>query len=134
MSARPFFAVLALAVPVHARAGDSALDALNAYLIDAARTHAAYRAGVVAGDAPDGPAPGRFLGWSARIGPFTYRVRSYSELSPQERAAVLADPAWRAFASTRRPPANRTPPVERIALAPEDMLRTEPLVLPWPPP
>jgi hypothetical protein len=110
----------------------NALTVLNEYLTQAAADIPAYRADIrAAGGAEDLP-PGRLLGFSSILGPFTYRPRRYGELSAPERQALLASAEFRAFLVSRRSadasassPGAKSSPLE-ISLSPEEMLRLGP--------
>ena len=120
-----------------------ALPLFNAYLAQAARTVTAYRTDLRIGDEPKGPEPGRLAGESAYLGSFTYRPKTYAELSPAERAVLVHDPQFHAFLVALRrpnpPPAN--PKADRAgpnadfhcAISPEEMLRNRPFVIVLPP-
>jgi hypothetical protein len=106
----------------------NALDLLDAYLWEAAATTPAYRADLRAGAGPSDAADGRRAGVSPVLGPFTYRPRTFPELSASERSGVLADPALGNFLRKRRAAALR------LAIPPAEMLRPGPLVVAVPEP
>jgi hypothetical protein len=119
----------------------NALTLLNAYLAQAALSLPADRADIVLGGSPH-PPPGRFPATSAWLGPFTYRPKTYRELSASDRAALLRDPAWPAFLAAHRPaPAASLPPpdppsvpVRRFSISPGEMRRTRAFPIALPPP
>jgi hypothetical protein len=81
----------------NASAPASALTLFDAYLAQAAVSQPIYRADLrPAGDAGHVPI-GRLLGRGPMLGPFTYRPKTYEELSRPERAAMLHDPKFHAF-------------------------------------
>jgi hypothetical protein len=117
----------------------NALGLFDAWLAQAAAETPAYRADLRAGGDPDAIPPGRGFGRSALLGPFTYRPKTYGELTRSERAAVLADPKFRAFLIAMRRqcdgengvepvaprPANRPDPMQ-ISPTPVEMLHPGP--------
>lgn len=117
----------------------NALGLFDAWLAQTAAETPAYRADLRAGGDPDAIPPGREFGRSALLGPFTYRPKTYGELTRSERAAVLADPKFRAFLITMRRqcdgengadpaaprPASPRDPME-ISLTPVEMLHPGP--------
>jgi hypothetical protein len=119
----------------------NALETINAYLVQAARIDPAYRTDIVVGETPK-LSPGRFPGFSSFLGPFDYRPKTYGELSPAERAALLRDPAFHGFLAAVRPPeekaaggGSRSPAPARLrqfSITPEEMLAPPilPIVIP----
>jgi hypothetical protein len=105
-----------------------ALDVLDAYLLQTARIDPSYRTDLRLPDDPKGRADGRLTAQSAFLGPFTYRAKTYAELTPDERVRVLQDPQWHAFllkrAATPPPLPPAGPPVRYAgSIAPEDLLK-----------
>ena len=131
--------VLLMTVPLRAGSGpDRALTLFDAYLAQAARTAPAYRADIRKGDDPKGGGPERLVGESAYLGSFTYRPKTYAELSRPERALLVHDPQFHAFLLGRHPPpssiAARPAALESAAdfhctISPEEMLRSQPLLI-----
>jgi hypothetical protein len=127
------------ALPAQVPSGN-ALGLIDAWLAHAAGSSASFRADLRPGGDPANLPPGRFLCRSPFLGAFTYRPKTYRELSPAERRSVLCDPRFRAFlvsvreASDRddggkvpdRRAAARSGP-EDIRVPPEEMLRPGPL-------
>jgi hypothetical protein len=124
----------------------NALNLLNAWLAEAAPAEPAYRADLKAGGDPAGRGPGRLSGVSELLGPFTYRPKTYVELTPSERMELLRDPRFRAFLmrvreeSDRGPAPSRDParpPADRrgadYAPTPEEILKPGDLWLILPP-
>jgi len=109
----------------------NALGVLNAYLIQAARSDPAYRAEIETGG-PAPPSPGRFSGFSSWLGPFSYRPKTYGDLTPAARATLWRDPAFHAFLAAAPPPRPMegsggrpfAPParVRQFSVTPEEML------------
>ena len=135
--------LLAGAAPVRAFAGN-ALTALDAYLAQAALTTPAYRADLQAG-APGKTPPGRLSGVAPFLGPFTYRPKTFGELTAPERAALLRDPPFRAFVIATREESGRggrtaaagfgaPPRIASIAIGARDLLAPGPLFISVPPP
>ncbi len=113
----------------------SALDLLNAYLVQAARSNTGYRAEIRAGADPSAVKEGRLAGESSYIGPFTYRPKTYSELIASERASLLRDPDFREFLEAQSGSEERRQmKVLRFAIAPDEMLRGRPFVIVLPSP
>ena len=103
----------------------NALTLFNAYLARAAATTIEYRADLQPGGDPRRMAPGRLFGISPLLGPFTYRPKTYGELTPAERGALIHNPKFRSFLiATRQPGA----PL-KITLPAEEMLRSRPAVI-----
>jgi len=99
-----FLLGLASAGPASAQAVPGpALEIINAYLARAAESDPADRADVKLGDPPRLSA-GRFAAYSPLLGDFSYRPKTYDELSRADRAALLRDPAFHAFLAARRRP------------------------------
>ena len=126
---------------VQLRAGggpDRALTLFDAYLAQSARTVTAYRADIRMGDDPKGRGPERLVGESAYLGRFTYRPKTYAELSRPERALLVHDPQFHAFLLGRAPPPSpgaARPPADgsaadfHCAISPAEMLRSHPVVI-----
>jgi hypothetical protein len=126
---------MALARPLPAQEPiGNALMLFDSYLAQAALINPAYRTDLKAGT-ETAPPPGRLLGESPILGPFTYRARTFGELTRGERADLLRDPGFRAFLITTSLQAEcggwpaiaaeRTgqPPVTTFSVEPEEMLR-----------
>ena len=91
------FGVLpSLAAAVEPDSGN-ALGLLDAYLSQAADETPPFRTDLEprAGSAP--VPSGRRSGLGSVLGPFTYRPKTYRELTPAERSDLLRDPKFRAF-------------------------------------
>jgi hypothetical protein len=137
---------LVLAILVVSRAlraqepAGNALGLADAFLAAQAQNSAEYRADVRAtmDDAPI--PPGRIAGHSSLLGAFTYRPRTYLELSARARAEILSDPKFRIFLVSVRQsvdgPGFRTglpgkpmpsPDLGTIDLVPEEVLRPSPV-------
>jgi len=122
-------AILATCIRADAPPGN-ALTLFNAYLAQAAVKTIAYRADLQpGGDARKIPS-GRLFGVSPLLGPFTYRPKTYGELTPAERAALIHDPKFRAFLIAARQPGD----LQKITLPPDEMLRSRPAVITLPAP
>ena len=105
--------------------GEDALTTLNRFLADSAPTTPAYRMDLRRSTDPE-PAPhGRLSGFSPLIGPFSYRAKTYAELTQLERAELLRDGRFHAYLLEK----GRTFPIH-----PEDMLEPQPLIVPLDPP
>jgi hypothetical protein len=83
----------ALAAP----AAGNAAALIDAFLADAAVQTSAYRTDLQPAAGPTDAGPGRRFAVGPLAGPFTYRAKTYRELSPQERAEVWRDSAFAAF-------------------------------------
>ncbi len=109
-----------------AKAGN-ARELLDAYLALAAAAAPAYRTNLrpaASADPEAAPPPdGRHFGRSPVLGPFTYRSRTYAELSREERIALWRDPGLRAFLAGLRVRA------ARFSVPPSELLRPGPLVV-----
>jgi len=125
----------------------NALMLFDAYLARAALERPAYRTDLQPGGEPRTIPPGRLLGSSPTLGPFTYRPRTYDELTRAERAVMMRDPKLRSFliatreqidrgaaASEKTPARAPRPRIERIAISPEEMLRSRPMLITLPVP
>jgi hypothetical protein len=116
-----------------------ALPLFDAYLAQSARTVTAYRTAIRIGEDPKTLAVGRVVGESAYLGSFTYRPKTYAELSQAERALLVHDPQFRDFLAGRLPPASPLPRARdgaspppgdfRCTIDPEEMLRTRPFIV-----
>jgi len=140
----PLFCVPAVGLHAESRQGN-ALVLFDAYLARAALERLAYRADLQPGGDPRTVPPGRLLGSSPTLGPFTYRPKTYDELTRAERAALMRDPKLRSFLIATREqfdrgtsasgpvsPAAARPRIERIAIPPEEMLRSQPMFITLP--
>jgi hypothetical protein len=117
-------------LPAASRTGN-ALSLLDAFVAAEARDRPGLRADVRPGADPQGTPPGRVLAFSAILGPFTYRPRSWAELSPADRAALLRDPGLKPFlaANPGKPVAS---PSRVLFITADEMLRLGPLLVPLP--
>ena len=132
----------------------SALTLFDAYLAEAAPTQPIYRTDLRPGG-DDAHVPlGRLLGRGPMIGSFTYRPKTYEELSRLERAAMLHDPKFHAFLIAAReqadavgdggqtgedavpilgrksliPGRSEPPPIlQRFSISPTEMLQRRPI-------
>ncbi len=107
---------------------EPALAILDAFLRQTARIDPTYRADLRLPAEPGAGGDGRLAGQSAFLGPFTYRAKTYADLSPAERIRVLQDPQFHAFLLRRTtalpPPAGIGPAATyHCSITPEDMLR-----------
>lgn len=105
--------------------GPSALKVLDGFVAMEAARVPAYRAGLeAAGSGP--PPPGYQAAVSRYAGPIWYRPRRFAELGAGERIELLRSPAWRAYVrgAARFAPADA--PVARVALTPEELVRSPP--------
>jgi hypothetical protein len=100
---------------------ENALDSLNLFLAESAPTTPAYRADLQRNADPEHVPAGRLCGVSSLIGPFTYRPKTYAELTPAERVELLRDGRFHDFLLRRG---------RRFEIKPEEMLRAQPLVVP----
>ncbi len=118
----------------------------DAYLAHAARTIPEYRADLRPVGPNESDSSGRLLARGPIIGAFSFRPRTYGELSRTERADMLRDPRFRAFLvalrrqadhgpagiaarpATLLPPASgAAPALERFEISPDEMLRRRPM-------
>jgi hypothetical protein len=83
-------------LPAQDRQGN-ALAVFDAWLAQAAANNIIYRTDFQTGGDPAAIGPGRAFGRSALLGGFTYRPKTYRDLTRSERAAMLADPKFRTF-------------------------------------
>ena len=104
---------------------DNALALLNAYLAQAARTAPEYRADLRPKRGSEEVPAGRLPGYSPFLGSFTYRPKTYRELSVRDRVLVLREPEFHAFLKAAckrgRPPPGSAP----FLITPEEMLRPQ---------
>jgi hypothetical protein len=105
--------------------GEDALTTLNRFLADSAPSTPAYRTELRRGTDPEPASHGRLAGSSPLIGPFTYRAKTYAELTQVERADLLRDGRFHAYLLEK----SRT-----FSIHPEDMLEPQPLIVPLDPP
>ncbi len=80
----------------------SALALFDAYLAQAALSTPDYRADLKAGGDPRQVPLGRLFADGPMVGPFTYRPKTYDELTPDQRSVLLHDPKFRSFLITSR--------------------------------
>lgn len=114
------------AAPAEEDAGN-ALALINAYLAQAASTEAAYRADLKTGGYGHGASAGRLSGIGPLLGPFTYRPKTYAELEPAERMALLRERKFRDFLIKALKPAFR-----KFTLTAGEMLRKQPFPVVFP--
>lgn len=120
----------------------------DAYLARAALTTPHYRTDVALVRPNESVPIGRIAAHSPLIGRFSYRPKTYRELAPEERVALLREPELRAFlftlGATADSPTEKTPAVGdhadssgiiAFSISPEAMLSRARLfiVLPSPP-
>jgi hypothetical protein len=98
----------------------NALEALNLFLAESAPTTPAYRADLQRDADPEHVPAGRLSGVSPLIGPFTYRPKTYAELTPVERVEILRDGRFHDFLLRRG---------RRFEIEPKDMLNGQPLAI-----
>ena len=99
---------------------ENALEALNLFLAGSAPTTPAYRTDLQRNADPERVPEGRLSGVSAIIGPFTYRPKTYAELTPVERVELLRDGRFHEFLMRRS---------SRFEINPQDMLKPQPLII-----
>ena len=99
----------------------NALRLLDTYLAREALATPEYRADPQPGGDPARLPPNRLFASGPLLGPFTYRPKTYAELSLPQRAELLRTSRFRAF-------------IARIPVAPEDMLSPRPLLVTLPDP
>ena len=132
-------------------ASSNALAVFDAYLTHAAPTVSHYRTDLrPTGNSAD-KSPGRLQAPGPLIGAFTYRSKTYAELSRDERSELLRDPRFRAFLLALRTHADRAPmdfaeiertsapsvvlparqssrpPIEQFSISAEEMLQRRPM-------
>ncbi len=124
-------AVLALSARLAAQGEGGARGLLDAYLTTAAATQPEYRTEVRAGGTTPGSDAGRQTGCGPVLGPFTFRARTYAELTLGERREVLRDPRLRAFLLARNPGATprKGPATKRFSISPATMLDGRPFAI-----
>ena len=86
-----------------------------------------------AGGDPARVPAGRVFGLGPIAGPFTYRPKTYAELSRSQRAALLREPRFRRFVA-QFASGRGVAPAARWTIAPEEMLSRRPCLLTLPPP
>jgi hypothetical protein len=110
LRAAGFIAAAALlqAAPETPDNAPNALGVIDGFLEKAAAFNPAYRADLRPGGDPNRLPSGRLLARGAWLGPFTYRAKTYRELTAAERAGLLGDPRFREFlaAAAGAPPAS----------------------------
>jgi hypothetical protein len=131
---------LAVASPAHVQGDPSnALKELDAYLVQAARSDPAYRTDIKRDDVPDRSA-GRFPGYSSFLGSFSYRPKTYGELSRSERAELLSSAAFHSFLAAGRGSLDIeikgpiSAPPRQFSVSAAEMLRTQAVTVMIPPP
>jgi hypothetical protein len=108
----------------------SALALFDAFLAKEAASNPEYRAGLRPAGDPKGLPAGWYTGRGPILGPFTYRPRTYRELSRAQREAVLRSPRFRAFLAVRKREffgGRRS-----LSIAPESMLTPGPILVALP--
>ena len=127
------FPLLSCAAPAGAPSETSVLAQCDAFLAAAAARTSAYRADLRPAEAGAGTGPGRRFAVGPLAGGFTYRPKTYRELTDPERAAVWRDPDWAAFlqAGRNEPPAGASTRASRahpfrVTIHPAEMLRSRP--------
>ena len=108
----------------------NALDVIDGYLARAASSNPIYRADLRPGGDPNNLPAGRQFARGAWLGPFTYRAKTYRELTPAERAALLGDPNFRAYIAAATFRRGNT----AIAIPPAEMLKPGPFIVALPAP
>jgi hypothetical protein len=118
----------------------------DSYLAQAALINPAFRTDLKADGNPAQVPPGRLLGESPLLGSFTYRPKTFDELTRGERAGLLRDPGFRAFLMATCTQAGRAdspviaaeragqPPVATFSVEPDEMLRSRAVRVVLPPP
>lgn len=106
--------------PATGAPAENALEVLNLFLADSAPTTPAYRADLQRNADPGHVPEDRLSGVSPLIGPFTYRPKTYAELTPAERVELLRDGRFHEFLLRRS---------RRFEINPEDMLKAQPLIV-----
>ena len=71
--------------------GETALQIFDAFLAAAAPADPDYRTDIRRSGEPSHPSEGRLTGVSPLVGPFTYRPKTYAELTRSERIELLRD-------------------------------------------
>jgi hypothetical protein len=87
----------------------NALRILNAWLAQASVGETAYRADLRIEGKPGDCGPGRLPGLSVLLGRFSYRPRTYGELTPMERRELLGSAGFRGFLQAARACADGSP-------------------------
>lgn len=119
--------------PLNGAEGRNALELLDAFIAAQAVDNADYRTDLRPGGEPGKVPQGRRLSTGPVLGPFTYRPRTYSELSPALREALLADPRLRSFIAGSEQ--EKTPGAPHpVILSAEQVLGAAPLIVPISPP
>lgn len=91
-------AIIALTLPSVVRGdGGNLLPLLNAFIASIAKSHPELKADIALLQHGEAIAPGRQLGKSAAMGDYTFRPKTWTELTPGERAALLKHPSLKAF-------------------------------------
>ncbi len=103
-------------------APSNALVVFDAYLAQAARTAPQYRTDLRTSGNSTSKSSDRQLAHGALIGAFTYRPKTYAELSRDERVELLRDPKFRAFLLALRMQTDRAP----VDIVAEDERRSAP--------
>jgi len=106
--------------PATGAPGGNALETLNHFLSESAASTPAYRADLQRNADPAHVPDGRLSGFSPLIGPFTYRPKTYAELTPPERVELLRDGRFHDYLLRRGRP---------FQINPEDMLKPQPIVV-----
>ncbi len=88
----------------------NAVGLLDAWIAGRALADPAFRADVRIGGDPVPGGSGRMQAESRLLGPITYRPRTYGELTPLERGALLRDGRFRDFLAAARELADQGKP------------------------
>lgn len=144
----------ALALGATGRAAGNLVPILNAFLASIAKSHPEFKADIRFWHAGEPITPGYQMGHSAAMGDYTFRPKTWAELSEGERADVLNHPNLKAFIvsvrnariypaiSAANPDRDSTPgwyPVEgadpspkvyRVKIDPDEMLRNRTVTIP----
>jgi hypothetical protein len=129
---KPFqFAFLSLCLAARAGAESlsvcSAQSVINAFIATYAKEDVAWKKDIRLNETPGQIAPGRQLGQSAVAGYYSFVPKTWDELSPEEKIAVIKDPRLKAFLISSRQgslaevPAGGMPvfPIEGAGSAPD---------------
>jgi hypothetical protein len=116
----------------------NALGVIDEFLRKAATSNPGYRTDLRPGGDPNKLPEGRFFARGAWLGPFTYRARTYRELSAAERAELLGDRRFREYlaaaagAFRASAAAGADPPF--AVIPPAEMLKPGPFIVTLPAP
>jgi hypothetical protein len=117
----------------------NALALIDAWLALAAVHTASFRTDLQVGGDPAMLPSGRLFCRSQFLGGFTYRPKTYAELTPSERVMALCDPGFRWFVLSAREAADQggcpggsrlkpgeTPAAANVSVPPNELLRPGP--------